>query len=37
MDESTWSAKLVGIQIKYGTCRGRVIYNRRAPMFAEEF
>ena len=37
MDESTWSAKLVGIQIKYGKCRGRVIYNRRAPMFAEEF
>ena len=37
MDESTWSAKLVGIQIIYDKCRGRVIYNQRAPMFAEEF
>ena len=37
MDESTWSAKLVGIQTIYDKCRGRVIYNQRAPMFAEEF
>ena len=37
MDESAWSAKLVGIQITYDKCRGRVIYNQRAPMFAEEF
>ena len=37
MDESTWSAKLVGIQNIYNACRGRVIYDYRAPIFAEEF
>ena len=37
MDESTWSAKKVGIQNIYNMCRGRVIYAHRVRVFAEEF
>ena len=37
MDESTWQAKLAGIQIIYDFCEAREIYDRRAPIFAEEF
>ena len=37
MDESTWNAKLAGIQIIYDFCEAREIYNSRAPIFAEEF
>ena len=37
MDESTWQAKLAGIQIIYDFCAAREIYNSRAPIFAEEF
>ena len=37
MDESTWLAKLAGIERIYNMCSGREIYNRRAPIFSEEF
>ena len=37
MDDSTWQAKLAGIQIIYDFCAAREIYNSRAPIFAEEF
>ena len=37
MDESTWQAKLAGIQIIYDFCEAREIYKSRAPVFAEEF
>ena len=37
MDESTWLAKLAGIERVYNMCSGREIYNRRAPIFSEEF
>jgi hypothetical protein len=37
MDESTWQAKLAGIQIIYDFCEAREIYDRRAPVFAKEF
>lgn len=37
MDESTWSAKLAGIERIYHMYRGREIYNLSAPIFAEEF
>ena len=37
MDESTWQAKLAGIQIIYDFCAAREIYNSRATIFAEEF
>ena len=35
MDESTWQAKLAGIQIIYDFCAAREIYNSRAPIFAK--
>ena len=37
MDESIWLAKLAGIERIYNMCSGREIYNRRAPIFSEEF
>ena len=37
MDDSTWSAKLAGIERIYNTCIGREIYDSRAPIFSEEF
>ena len=37
MDESTWSAKKLGIQNIYNMCRGRVIYAYRSRIFSEEF
>lgn len=37
MDESTWQAKLAGIQIVYDYCDAREIYDVRAPIFAVEF
>ena len=37
MDKSTWRAKLAGIQLIYGFCAAREIYNTRAPIFAEDF
>ena len=37
MGESTWQAKLAGIQIIYDYCDAREIYDVRAPIFAVEF
>ena len=37
MDDSTWSAKLAGIERIYNICIGREIYDSRAPIFSEEF
>jgi len=37
MDDSTWSAKLAGMQRIYNICLAREIYDSRAPIFSEEF
>mgnify|MGYP000896381890 CR=1 FL=1 len=37
MGESTWQAKVAGIQIIYDYCDAREIYDVRAPIFAVEF
>jgi hypothetical protein len=37
MGESTWKAKVAGIQIIYDYCEAREIYAVRAPIFAIEF